>query len=236
MTADLWTRVDAYIGERLVPEDDALRSALAASAASAAAGLPAIAVSAAQGKMLNLLVLVTHAERILEIGTLGAYSTIWLARGLKSGGRLTTLEVDARHAKVALENLARAGLRDLVDIRVGKALESLPILERERAGPFDLVFIDADKQNNPLYIEWAIRLGRPGTLVVVDNVVRGGSVLDAASTDAAIIGTRRAYEVAGSHPRLAATVIQTVGTKGYDGFMIAVVTSPAERPVAISTG
>ena len=224
MTADLWARVDAYIQERLVPEDDALRTALAASAA---AGLPEIAVSAAQGKMLNLLVRVTRSKRILEIGTLGAYSTIWLARGLDPGGRLTTLEMDPRHAEVALENLTRAGLRDLVEIRVGKALDSLPVLERERAGPFDLVFIDADKENNPLYIEWAVRLGRPGTLVVVDNVVRKGSVLDSASADAAIIGTRRAYDVAGSHPRLAATVIQTVGTKGHDGFMLAVVTAPA---------
>ena len=225
MTADLWSQVDAYIQERLVLEDDALRGALASSAA---AGLPSIAVSAAQGKMLNLLVRVTRPMRILEIGTLGAYSTIWLARGLGPAGRLTTLEVDPRHAAVARENLRRAGLDAAVDVRVGPALDLLPVLEREPGGPFDLVFIDADKHNNPSYIEWAVRLGRPGTIVIVDNVVRKGLILDAFSTDTDVVGTRRAYDLVGSHPRLAATVVQTVGTKGHDGFMLAIVAEPAK--------
>ena len=225
MPSDLWSEVDAYIQDRLVPEDEALRAALAASAA---AGLPAIAVSAAQGKMLHLLVRVTRSMRVLEIGTLGGYSTIWLARGLPPGGRLTTLEIDRRHANVALENLKRAGLDAVVDIRIGAALDLLPALERELAGPFDLVFIDADKSNNPSYIEWAVRLGRPGTLLIVDNVVRKGAILDAASADTDILGTRRAYELVGSHPQLAATVVQTVGTKGHDGFMMAIVTDCAK--------
>lgn len=221
MNQELWTRIDGYIEERLVPHDPALAAAVAASAAAA---LPAIAVSAAQGKMLHLLARLAHARRILEVGTLGGYSAIWLARALAPGGRLVTLEVDPRHAEVARGNLARAGLDAVVEVRVGAALETLPALERERVGPFDLALIDADKANNAAYIEWAVRLGRPGTLIIVDNVVRDGSILDAASADAAVRGTRRAYELVGSHPRLAATAIQTVGVKGHDGFLMALVT------------
>jgi predicted O-methyltransferase YrrM len=222
MTQDLWTRVDGYIERHLVPHDAAIAAAIAASSA---AGLPAIAVSAAQGKLLYLLARLAQATRILEIGTLGGCSAIWLARALAPGGKLITLEVDPLHAEVARGNLARAGLGPFVEVRVGAALETLPALERERAGPFDLVFIDADKASNPAYIEWAVRLGRPGTLIVVDNVVRDGTILDGASTDAAVRGTRRAYELVGSHPRLAATAIQTVGVKGHDGFLMALVTA-----------
>jgi len=227
MTQDLWTRVDRYIEERLVPPDPVLA---AASAASGAAGLPAIAVSATQGKMLHLLARLTRAKRILEVGTLGGYSAIWLARALPLGGRLVTLEMDPRHADVARANLACAGLDAVVEVRVGAALETLPVLERERSPPFDLVFIDADKENNPAYIEWAIRLGRPGTLIIVDNVVRDGSVLNAESRDADVRGTRRAYELVGTHPRLAATAIQTVGVKGHDGFLMALVTDGEALP------
>lgn len=221
MNQDLWERIDGYIEERLVPQDPALAAAVAASAA---AGLPPIAVSATHGKMLHLLAHLLRAARILEVGTLGGYSAIWLARALVPGGRLVTLEVNARHAEVARRNLVRAGLGSAVEVRVGAAIETLPALEHERAGPFDLAFIDADKANNPDYIEWAVRLGRPGTLIIVDNVVRDGSILDAASTDAAVRGTRRAYELVGTHPRLAATAIQTVGVKGHDGFLMALVT------------
>lgn len=217
----LWTRVDEFIEQQLVPQDATLNAALAASSA---AGLPPIAVSAAHGKMLHLLARLVRARRILEIGTLGAYSTIWLARGLEPGGSLVTLEVQPRHAAVARENLARAGLTESVEIRIGSALESLGALERERAGPFDLVFVDADKVNNPHYMEWGVRLGRPGTLIIVDNVVRQGSILDAESADAAIRGTRRAYEFVSGHARLDATAVQTVGARGYDGFLMALVT------------
>ncbi len=226
MDQELWTRVDGYIEARLVAQDPALASAVAASAA---AGLPPIAVSAAQGKMLHLLARLVRAARILEVGTLGGYSTIWLARALAPGGRLVTLEVDPGHANVARRNLARAGLGPAVEIRVGAALETLPALEHERAGPFDLAFIDADQENNPSYIEWAVRLGRPGTLIIVDNVVRAGSILDAGA-DPAVRGTRRAYELVGAHPRLAATAIQTVGAKGHDGFLMALVTDPGVAP------
>ena len=221
MTQELWTRVDDYIHERLVPHDPALAAAVTASAA---AGLPPIAVSAAQGKMLHLLARLTPAQRILEIGTLGGYSTIWLARALAPGGTLVSLEVDPRRAEVARANLARAGLAAAVEVRVGAALETLPALAREGAGPFDLVFVDADKANNPAYVEWAIRLGRTGTLIVIDNVVRDGDILDAASSDVAVRGTRRAFDLVAAHAQLAATAIQTVGVKGYDGFLMALVT------------
>jgi predicted O-methyltransferase YrrM len=221
MTEALWTRIDTYIEQQLIPHDPALAAAVTASAA---AKLPPIAVSATHGKMLHLLARLMHATRILEIGTLGGYSTIWLARGLAPGGKVVTLEADPRHAEVARRNLARANLESTVEVRVGTALETLPALEREGRGPFDLVFIDADKANNPKYIEWAIRLGRPGTLIVVDNVVRQGSILDSSSADADVRGTRRAYGFVGAHPRLVATAIQTVGTKGHDGFLMALVT------------
>jgi predicted O-methyltransferase YrrM len=227
MNQELWTHIDRYIEEHLVPQDPALAAAVAASAA---AGLPPVAVSAAHGKMLHLLARLMRATRILEVGTLGGYSTIWLARALVPGGRLVTLEVNPRHAEVARRNLVRAGLDSVVEVRIGAALETLPALEHERAGPFDLVFIDADKANNPGYIEWAVRLGRPGTLIIVDNVVRDGSILDAASADAAVHGTRRAYELIGAHPHLAATAIQTVGVKGHDGFLMALVTDAGKAP------
>jgi predicted O-methyltransferase YrrM len=220
---DLWTHVDHYIEERLLPHDPVIEQAVADTAA---AGMPAIAVSPAQGKQLELLARLAKAAKILEIGTLGGYSTICLARALPRDGRLTTLEVDPHHAAVARRNIARAGLDTLVDVRVGKALETLPRLELERVGPFDLVFIDADKENNALYIDWAVKLGRPGTLVLVDNVVRDGEVLNAGSQNAAIRGTRRAYEFLGCHPRLESTVIQTVGCRGYDGFAMALIKEP----------
>ena len=227
MSQELWTRIDAYVEEQLVPHDAALTAAVGASAA---AGLPAISVSAAHGKMLHLLARLARARRILEIGTLGAYSTIWLARGLEPGGRLVTLESEPRHADVARRSLVRAGLDRIVSIRVGPALETLPVLEREGAGPFDLAFLDADKAGNADYIEWAIRLGRPGTLIVVDNVIRKGAILDSASNDRDVRGTRRAYEFVAAHPRLAATAVQTVGSKGHDGFLMALVTSAETAP------
>jgi predicted O-methyltransferase YrrM len=212
----LWENVDRYISETLVQPDDALAAALEASDA---AGLPPISVSPAHGKLLWLLARTLGAKRILEIGTLGGYSTIWLARGLAPGGRLVTLEALEKHAAVARKNLARAGLADYVEVRIGKALDTLPQL----VGPFDLAFIDADKQNNPEYFRWALRLSRPGSLLVVDNVVRDGAVIDARSRDAAVQGVRRLYELIAAEPRVSATAVQTVGVKGYDGFAIALV-------------
>jgi predicted O-methyltransferase YrrM len=211
-----WDEVDRYISDTLVRPDAALSAALEASDA---AGLPAISVSPAHGKLLWLLARTLQAKRILEIGTLGGYSTIWLARGLAPGGRLITLEVLDKHAAVARENLARAGLGAVVEVRVGPALETLPRLE----GPFDLVFIDADKQNNAEYFRWALKLSRRGSLIVVDNVVRDGAVVDARSRDAAVQGVRQLYELMSTEPRVAATAVQTVGVKGYDGFAVALV-------------
>ncbi|MBS0374221.1 MAG: O-methyltransferase [Proteobacteria bacterium] len=226
MSEALWTNIDTYIEERLIPQDDAL---LAAITASRAAGLPPIAVSAAHGRFLQLIARVVGARRILEVGTLGGYSAIWLARGLVPGGSLVTLEIDPDHAEVARSNIARAGLAASVTVRTGPALESLPALAAAGGGPFDLAFIDADKANNPNYVEWAVRLGRTGTLIVVDNVVREGAILDPSSRDDAVRGTRRTYELVGSHPRLVATAIQTVGTKGHDGFLMALVTDSGVR-------
>ena len=214
----LCENVDRYISETLVQPDDALAAALEASDA---AGLPPISVSPAHGKLLWLLARTLGAKRILEIGTLGGYSTLWLARGLAPGGRLITLEALEKHAAVARANLERARLADRVEIRVGKALDTLPQL----AGPFDLTFIDADKQNNAEYFRWALKLSRPGSLIIVDNVVRDGAVIDAASRDAAVQGVRRLYELIAAEPRVAATAVQTVGVKGYDGFAIALVLS-----------
>jgi predicted O-methyltransferase YrrM len=221
MTSQLWSAVDDYICDLLVPPDPALDAALADSAA---AGLPAITVTPNQGMLLALLVQLRSARTVLEVGTLGGYSTIWLARAMGPEGRLITLEVDPRHADVARRNIARAGLSDVVDVRLGAALDTLPQLAAEGEGPFDLAFIDADKPNNAEYFQWALRLSRPGSVIVVDNVVRDGAVLDAASTDPAVRGTRRLYEVMGAEPRVGATAIQTVGGKGYDGFAIAFVT------------
>ncbi|MFF0535171.1 O-methyltransferase [Streptomyces coelicoflavus] len=214
----VWDDVDSYFISHLAPDDDALA---AARGESDAAGLPPVNVAANQGKLLQLLAQIQGARTILEIGTLGGYSTIWLARALPSDGRLVTLEYSARHAEVATRNIARAGLDALVDVRVGPALESLPKLADENPPPFDLVFIDADKGNNPHYLEWALRLTSTGSLIVIDNVVRGGRVADADDTGDDVRGTRAAIELIGSHPRLSGTAVQTVGTKGYDGFALA---------------
>jgi predicted O-methyltransferase YrrM len=220
MDHQIWSAVDDYIGDKLLPEDAALTAALHANAA---AGLPAIDVSPAQGKFLNLLVRITGARRVLEIGTLGGYSTICMASALPADGRLVTLEYEPRHAEVARANLARAGLSERVEVRVGKGLDSLPVLHAEGGDPFDLIFIDADKPSNPGYLEWAVRLSRPGTVIVLDNVVRDGQVIDAASGDLNVEGARAGFDFIAAHPRLSATALQTVGAKGYDGFAIALV-------------
>lgn len=224
MSQQQWTAVDDYITGILVEPDEALDAALAASGA---AGLPAIAVSPTQGKLLNLLARLVNARRILEFGTLGGYSAIWLARALPPDGRLITLEYVQKHAEVARANIAGAGLADLVDVRVGEALDTLPQLAKElgdeHAAPFDLVFIDADKPHNADYFAWSVSFTRPGGVIVVDNVVRGGDVLDAHSTDLNVQGARRLNEVMAADPLVSATVIQTVGVKGYDGFAIAIV-------------
>jgi predicted O-methyltransferase YrrM len=219
MHDDTWAAVDDYFNALLIPPDPALHAALAASDA---AGLPPAHVAPNQGKLLYLLARLMGARAILEIGTLGGYSTIWLARALPPGGRIVTLEADPAHAAVARENLARAGLRDVVELRLGPALETLPRLAAEGRGPFDMIFLDADKPNNPAYLDWALRLARPGTLIVADNVVRGGAVLDAAG-DASVQGIRRFAARLAAEPRLSATAIQTVGGKGYDGFVLALV-------------
>ncbi|MDB4975368.1 MAG: methyltransferase [Myxococcaceae bacterium] len=217
MTQDLWTDVDRYITHLLVPADAALDGALEASHK---AGLPAINVAPNQGKLLQLLAQIQGARSILEIGTLGGYSTIWLARALPSDGRLVTLEADPKHAEVARHNLARAGLANLVELRLGKALETLPALLQEDRGPFDLVFIDADKENIPHYFSWALKLTRPGSVIIVDNVVRKGAVADAQTSDVNVQGVRRFNELLAKEPRVSATAIQTVGSKGYDGFAL----------------
>ncbi|MEU3821662.1 O-methyltransferase [Streptomyces sp. NPDC030392] len=217
-----WTAVDAYLTDQLAPADEALTAALAASDE---AGLPKIAVAPNQGKLLHLLARVQGARTVLEIGTLGGYSTIWLARALPPDGRLVSLEYDPAHAEVARLNLARAGLDRIAEVRTGAALDSLPKLEAEGAGPFDLVFIDADKKNNPHYVEWALRLTRPGSVIVVDNVVRGGKITDEESSDEAIVATREMFDLVARDPRLDATAVQTVGVKGYDGLLIARVVS-----------
>lgn len=225
MGNEIWNEVDRYFTERLGLEDDALA---AAQRDCQAAGLPPISVSAPQGKLLQLLALSIGARNILEIGTLGGYSAIWMARALPEGGRLVSLELEARHAEVAARNLERAGVAAKVSVRVGPAIETLPKLEREGAGPFDLVFIDADKPSNPQYVEWAVRLARPGALIVLDNVVRAGKVIVEDSSDATVQGVRRAMDVLAGDARLSATAIQTVGTKGHDGFALALVMPPQE--------
>ncbi|MFB6634734.1 O-methyltransferase [Streptomyces sp. NPDC056362] len=222
MTNPQWIAVDDYFTDTIAPGDDALTAALAASTA---AGLPEIAVAPNQGKLLHLLAATQGARNILEIGTLGGYSTIWLARALPADGRLTTLEYDPAHADVARANIARAGLDKIVEVRTGAALETLPVLETEGAGPFDLVFIDADKANNPHYVTWALKLSRPGSLIIVDNVVREGRVATEQPGDAAVTGTRAMFDLIAAEPRLDATAIQTVGTKGYDGLLLARVTA-----------
>ncbi|MFF2204516.1 O-methyltransferase [Streptomyces sp. NPDC058145] len=218
MSSQLWDDVDFYFSSHLAPEDDALQAALRDSEV---AGLPHISVTATQGKFLQLLAEIQGARTVLEIGTLGGYSTIWLARALPADGRLISLEYSAKHAEVATRNIARAGLERIAEVRVGPALESLPKLADENPAPFDLVFIDADKPNNAHYVEWALRLSRAGSLIVVDNVVRGGRVVDADSREPDVVGTRQAIELIAAHPRLSGTAVQTVGSKGYDGFAVA---------------
>ncbi|MGW4850239.1 O-methyltransferase [Streptomyces sp. NPDC004288] len=222
MTNPQWNAVDDYFTDTIAPGDDALTAVLAASTA---AGLPEIAVAPNQGKLLHLLAATQGARNILEIGTLGGYSTIWLARALPADGRLTTLEYDPAHADVARANIARAGLDKIVEVRTGAALDTLPVLETEGAGPFDLVFIDADKANNPHYVTWALKFSRPGSLIIVDNVVREGRVATEQPGDAAVTGTRAMFDLIAAEPRLDATAIQTVGTKGYDGLLLARVTA-----------
>jgi predicted O-methyltransferase YrrM len=217
-----WTAADQYITELLVQQDPVLVSALKASDA---AGLPTISVSPPQGKLLSLLVRVCRASRVLEIGTLGGYSTIWLARGLPADGHLTTLELSPAHAAVATANLERAGLTELVRVRVGAARDTLRQLAAEGVRPFDLVFIDADKTGYPEYLSLVMPLVRPGSMVIADNVVRDGAVADPASTDANVLAVREYHAAVAANPRLSATVIQTVGSKGYDGLSFAVVTS-----------
>jgi predicted O-methyltransferase YrrM len=220
MSHEQWATVDHYIADRLFASDQALDEALRTSAE---AGLPAINVAPNQGKLLHLLARIQGAKTILEIGTLGGYSTIWLARALPPGGRLVTLELDPKHAEVARANIARAGLTDVVDLRLGRALETLPKIESEGLGPFDLVFIDADKPSNADYFAWAMKLTRKGSAIIVDNVVRKGAVADAASEDANVRGARRLFDAIAAEPRVSATALQTVGGKGYDGFAIALV-------------
>jgi predicted O-methyltransferase YrrM len=222
MIQEQWTAVDDYITGLLLPPDPALEGALKASAD---AGLPSIQVSPAQGKLLMLLAQLREARAILEIGTLGGYSTIWLARALPAGGRLITLEAEPSHAAVARANLRTAGLDKKVEVRIGRALDTLPGIAAGGLGPFDMIFIDADKAGIPEYFGWALRLSRPGSLIVVDNVVRKGAVVEGASTDPAILGVRRFNEMLAAEARVSATVIQTVGSKGYDGFALALVTA-----------
>jgi len=215
-----WTAVDRYITDLLVPSDPALDAALSASAAG---GLPAINVAPNQGKFLAMLAQLQKARSILEIGTLGGYSTIWLARALPAGGRLVTLEAEPAHAAVARENIAKAGLADVVELRLGPALETLPQIEAEGLGPFDFIFIDADKPTYPEYFAWAMKLSKRGSLIIADNIVRKGEVIDPNSADPRVHGVRRFNELLAAEPRVSATAIQTVGSKGYDGFAMALV-------------
>ncbi len=219
-TQETWTAVDSYISRLQVCSDPALDAALEASRA---ADLPAINVTPPQGKLLHILARACAARRILELGTLGAYSTIWLARALPADGRLVTLEANPKHAEVARANIARAGLSALVEVRLGPALESLQQMVAERTAPFDFIFIDADKPGYADYLTWSRKLSRPGTLIIADNVVRGGKVADSGSDDPNVQGIRRFNEVLASHQDLIATTLQTVGSKGYDGFTMAVV-------------
>lgn len=216
----LWTAVDRYFGDLLAPHDEALEATVRANRQ---ARLPAIDVSPLLGKFLHVLVQMIQARHVLEIGTLGGYSTIWMARALPKGGRVVTLEYEPRHAEIARANLRRAGVLRRVDIRVGKALSGLRKLAAERAGPFDLIFIDADKENNPQYLRWALKLSRRGTIIVIDNVARHGTVIESRSAEPDIRGTRRCLEMLAAEPRLTASALQTVGLKGLDGFAMAVV-------------
>ncbi len=218
MSQDLWSAVDQVLNQALVGDDPVLAAALAAADA---AGLPAIAVAPNQGKMLHLMAQMVGATRILEVGTLAGYSAIWLARALAPGGRLITLEIAPKHAEVARANLERAGLSGRAEVRLGPAIETLPKLAAEGAGPFDLVFIDADKASNADYFAWALKLTRPGSLIMVDNVVRKGAIADPANQDPNVAGIRRLLDLVKAEPRVSATAIQTVGEKGHDGFLMA---------------
>ncbi len=218
MTQKRWGAVDRYITDLLVTPDVALTAALEASAA---AGLPSISITACQGKLLQLLAGACSARNVLEMGTLGGYSTIWLARALPPDGRLITLEFDPKHAEVARGNIARAGFSKVVELRVGRALDTLPKIAAEGRGPFDFIFIDADKPTYPEYFTWAVKLSRPGTLIVIDNVVRKGAVVDGDSDDPNVQGIRRLNELIAAERRVEATTIQTVGSKGYDGLTFA---------------
>ena len=220
MSQPTWSAVDDYFADLLLPADSVLDDVLAACRA---AGLPAHDVAPNQGRLLQILARLAGARAILEIGTLGGYSAIWLARALPDDGHLITLEADPRHAAVAAASFARAGLASRIELRVGPALETLPQLATERRGPFDLVFIDADKRSNPEYFTWALALARRGSVIVIDNVVRSGAVLDAASTDPSVVGVRRLGELLAAEPRVRATALQTVGSKGWDGLIVALV-------------
>jgi predicted O-methyltransferase YrrM len=228
MDQPLLTAVDGYISEQLLPDDPVLEAAVASADA---AGLPPIAITPNQGKLLELLARIHNAQSILELGTLGGYSTIWLARALPEGGRLVTLERDPSYAELAETNISKAGLAEVVDVRVGPALETLSELHEQGAGPFDLIFIDADKQNYPGYLEWSLKLSRVGTVIIGDNVVRSGAILypeaDAPGFEdgGVAAGVRRFYEMLAAEPRVTATAIQTVGAKGHDGFAVALVTA-----------
>jgi predicted O-methyltransferase YrrM len=212
-----WADIDRYLSKAVIPPDPILEHALAAADR---AGLPAIQVSPQQGKLLMLLAQMVGANRILEIGTLAGYSTIWLGRGLPPQGKLITLEADPKHAEVARSNIARADFADFVEVRLGRALNSLPKLAAENHAPFDMFFIDADKKNIPEYFTWCLRLSRPGSVIVVDNVVRDGAVIDPEAQEAGIQGIRRFFEIAAAEPRVTGTALQTVGVKGHDGFAI----------------
>lgn len=219
--SNTWTKVDEYIGEKLIEHDPVLEQVLEANRQ---ADLPAIDVSPSQGKLLSLLAQMAGAKRILEIGTLGGYSTIWMARTLPADGKIVTLELDPHHAQVARANFALAGLEEKIDLRLGNALEQLAQLDREGTEPFDLIFIDADKPNNPAYLRWALRFSRPGTVIIGDNVIRDGEIINKHSTDPRIHGVRAFYDLLAEEPRINATAMQTVGSKGYDGFVLGLVT------------
>lgn len=221
MSKELWSSIDRYISDHLIRADVVLDAAVASSTA---AGLPDIAVAPSQGKWLHLLARMQGAIRILELGTLGGYSTIWLARALPPNGRVVSLEFEPKHAEVARANLARAGLSSIAEVRVGKALDLLPVLAAEGVGPFDLTFIDADKANIPAYFEWALKLSRRGSVIIVDNVVRKGALIDASTADPAVLGVRQLHELVARESRVSATTLQTVGAKGHDGFLFALVT------------
>ncbi|WP_263355759.1 O-methyltransferase [Acidicapsa ligni] len=220
MSRTKWAEVDSYLTDKLISPDPVLKATLAANAT---AGLPSIDVSPTQGKFLHMLATIQGAKRILEIGTLGGYSTTWLARALPPEGRLISLEFAAKHATVARENIAHAGLSEIVEIRIGPAAESLAQLHAEGTAPFDLIFIDADKPNNHTYLEWALKFSHKGTIILIDNVIRNGEISNAQSTDPNVTGTRAMFEIIAANPRLQATTLQTVGSKGYDGFTLAIV-------------